>query len=35
MRRALTTPTPLPAPLDWATFGALLLLVLVSAYWPL
>ncbi len=32
MRRALTTPTPLQAPLDWATFGAILLLVLVSAY---
>ncbi len=32
MRRALTTPTPLPAPLDWATFGAVLLLALVSAY---
>ncbi len=32
MRRALTIPTPLKAPLDWATLGTLLVLVLVSAY---
>ena len=32
MRLALTTPSPVQAPLNWAAFGALLLLVLVSAY---
>jgi hypothetical protein len=32
MRRALTIPTTRLAPLDWATLGTLLVLVLVSAY---